>query len=191
MVAKRSTSGGDTSPLRSWIGRGSVVPLLCGLLLTGCSLLARAAGTFDDPSIALQMSKVESVSVHTTTLQFAFIVHNPNGFALRPRALRYVLSVNQTVVAEGSSDVGVTVPASASASVEVPIEVSRESLSNAAPDAVVLGEIPYDLDVRLFFDSWLREREVRFVASSVLRLNLPLGLARAGAVAFTAEGWQS
>ena len=176
--------------LRPWMHR-SAVSLLCCLPLTGCSLLARATGSFDDPTITLQTSKVESVSLRTTSLLFALVVHNPNGFALQPRALRYRLSVNQTVVAEGSSDASETVLPSGSVSVEVPIEVSRESLSEAAPDAVVLGEIPYDLDVRLFFDSWLREREIHFVTSSVLRLNLPLGLAHAGAVAFTIQGWQS
>jgi hypothetical protein len=39
-------------------------------------------------------------------------------------------------------------------------------------------------------DSWLRRREIHLLASSVLRLNLPLGLACDGAIAFAGVGWQ-
>ena len=172
------------------IGRGSALCLLCSLSLTGCSLLARATGTFDDPTIALQTSKVESVSPQTTSLVFTLAVCNPNEFALRPLALHYRLSVNREVVAEGSSG-GATVPPKGSVAVDVPIEVRRESLSNAAPAAMVLGEIPYDLEVRMSFDSCLKARAIHFTTSSVLRLNLPLGLANAGTVAFALEDWQS
>jgi LEA14-like dessication related protein len=180
MVARRPASFRDIHWSRLICG-GSAFILACSIPLTGCSLLARATGNFDDPTIALQTSKVESISLRTTDLLFELVVHNPNGFALRPRTLRYRLSVNHTVVAEGSSATGATVPAGGAVSVELPMKVSRESLSNAAPDAAVIGEIPYDLDVRISFDSWLQAREIHFATSSVLRLNLPLGLADAGA----------
>jgi hypothetical protein len=64
-------------------------------------------------------------------------------------------------------------------------------LSNAAPRAVMLGEIPYDLDVWMSVDAWLHPRELHLATSSVLRLNLPVGLVRGGAVAFPIGGWQS
>jgi LEA14-like dessication related protein len=159
--------------------------------VTGCSLLARATGSFDDPTITLQSSKVEALSPRTTNVLLVLVVHNPNGFALHPQALRYRLRVNQVVIADGSSDAAATIPPGCSVAIEIPIEVSRERLSNAAPDAVMLGEVAYDLDVRLIIYSWLQKREINFAASSVLRMSLPLGLAHAAAVALGAEGWQS
>jgi len=164
--------------------------MLC-VPLTGCSLMARMIGPFADPALELQGSKVESVSSQATRLLFTLAVHNRNAFPLEARVQRYRVTVEKTAVAEGTSAVAATVPASALALVELPIEVAPGSLSNAAPRAVVLGEIPYDLDVWLSLDAWPQQREVHFQTSSVLRLNLPIGLARSSVVAFPITGWQS
>jgi len=159
--------------------------------LTSCSLMARMTGRFEDPALELQGSKVESVSPEMTRLLFTLAVHNPNAFPLDSRVQRYRLTVSKTVVAESTSNILATVPAGGPTFVDLPIEVGPGSLSNAAPGAVVLGEIPYDLDVWLSVDTWLRRREVHLQTSSVLRLNLPLGLARGDKVAFPTGGWQS
>ena len=164
--------------------------MLC-VVLTGCSLVARVTGAFEDPALALQGSKVESVSPDITRLLFTLVVHNPNAFPLESRVHRYRLTIEKTVVAEGTSSIFATIPASAPTLLDLPIEVGPGSLSNAAPRAVVLGEIPYDLDVWLFIDAWLHPREVHLATSSVLRLNLPLGLVRGERVAFPSDGRQS
>ena len=159
--------------------------------LTGCALVARVTGGFEDPALELQGSKVESVSPDVTRLLFTLAVHNPNAFPLESRVQRYRLIVNGTVVAEGTSNILVPIPAGVPTLVDLPIEVGPGSLSNAAPRAVVLGEIPYDLDVWLSIDAWLHPHEVHLATSSVLRLNLPLGLVRGDVVAFPIGGWQS
>jgi hypothetical protein len=73
----------------------------------------------------------------------------------------------------------------------LPIAVGLDRLTHAAQGVMILGEIPYDLDVWLAVDSWLRPREIHLLGSSVLRLNPPLGLASGGAIAFPRAGWQS
>jgi len=159
--------------------------------LTGCSLVARVTGGFAEPALELQGSKVEAVSPDVTRLLFTIAVHNPNAFPLESRVHRYRLTVDTTVVAEGTSNILATIPAGAPTLLDLPIEVGPGGLSSAAPRAVVLGEIPYDLDVWLSVDAWLHPREVHLATSSVLRLNLPLGLVRGDGVAFPIAGWQS
>jgi len=176
--------------LRSAIERATLTVAVC-VPLTGCSLVAGVTGSSESPVVELQASRVESVSLGTTHLVFELVFHNPNAFTLTARAFQYRLTVNRTVVADGATNVSVTVPPKASASADLPIGVERDRLSNAAQGAMVLGEIPFDLDVWLAVDSWLHRREIHLLASSVLRLNLPLGLAREGAIAFPGVGWQS
>lgn len=190
MVVERPSGGHNMHRLRSWIVRIVASLLLC-VLLTGCSLVARVTGGFEDPALGLQGSKVESVSPDLTRLLFTIAVHNPNAFPLESRLQRYRLTIDRTVVAEGTSNILATVPAGAPAFVDLPIELGPGSLSNAAPGAVLLGEIPYDLEVWLSVDTWLHRREVHLHTSSVLRLNLPLGLVRGGVVAFPIGGWHS
>jgi LEA14-like dessication related protein len=168
-----------------------ILPLAVCLPLTGCSFVAGVAGNLESPGIELQASKVESISLTVVQLVFDLAIHNPNSFALTPHALRYRLRVGQAVVAEGAIDVAVTVPPRASNSMRLPIAVRQDRLSDAAQGTMSLGEIPYDLDVWLAVDSWLRWREIHLAASSVLRLNPPLGLARGSAIAFPGVGWQS
>jgi LEA14-like dessication related protein len=188
--ATRHWGGHNMHRLRSSIVP-VVAPLMLSMPLTGCSLVAQMTGGFEDPTLRLQGSKVESVSPDVTRLLFTIAVHNPNAFPLRSQVQRYRLTIDKTVVAEGTSSILATVPAGAPTLVDLPIEVGPGSLSNAAPRAVVLGEIPYDLDVWLSIGAWLHPREVHLAASSVLRLNLPLGLVRGDAFAFPIEGWQS
>lgn len=171
--------------------RRVIIPLALGLPLTGCSLVARVTGGFESPALELQASKVESVSLAVTHVVFELAIHNPNAYALRSRELRYRLTVDQTVVAEGVVDVTAPLPPRSSAPVYLPVDVGLDRLLNAAPAAMVLGEIPYNLDVWVSVDSWLRQRQVHLVTSSVLRLNLPLGLARGSVVAFPDPHWQS
>ena len=176
--------------LRFAIAR-AVLPVALYLPLTGCSLVAGMTGSLESPVAELQASKVESLSPATAQLVFDLAIHNPNAFAVAPHTLRYRLRVGQAVVGEGVIDATVTVPPRASSSMSLPIAVRLDRLSHAAQGVMILGEIPYDLDVWFAVDSWLRRREIHLLGSSVLRLNPPLGLACGGAIAFPRAGWQS
>jgi LEA14-like dessication related protein len=187
MFPTRFSSAPTTHGRRPSIAR-AVLLALC-LPLAGCSIVTRIAGGFEDPTVELEASKVASISLSAAQLLFTLRVHNPNARALQPQGLRYRLTVNQTMLAEGATDASVTVPPRASAPLNLRVDVPLKALLDTAPGAMTLGEIPYELEVWLSVDSWFRQHEVRLVASSVLRLNLPLGLARV--VAFPDGGWQS
>jgi LEA14-like dessication related protein len=165
-------------------------PVVC-LPLAGCSFVAAVSGTLESPVVELQASKVESISPTSAQLLFDLAIYNPNAFSLTSHGLRYRFRVGQAVVADGASDVTATVPPRASNAMTLPIEVQWDRLSNAAQGAMILGEIPYDLDVWLAVGPWVRRREIHLQASSVLRLNLPIGLACDAAIAFPFMGWQS
>jgi LEA14-like dessication related protein len=104
-------------------------------------------------------------------------VRNPNAFALSARAVDYRLRIGGHVLAAGRSSSRVTVPAQASSTVDVRMEVSFPAIGAAAPDALMLGEIPYDLDGTLRVGSCLATREVPFAAASVLAISPPLEMA--------------
>jgi LEA14-like dessication related protein len=150
---------------------------ICLPLMTGCSLPAMVLGRFEPPITVVSASKVESISLGPVVLRFVLTVRNPNAFGLRTHAVRYRLSLSNQVIAEGRTASGVTVPPHASSIVEFRMEVPFTALSNAAPGAMMLGEIPYELDGALVVGSFLSQREVPFTAASVLRVNLPLELA--------------
>ena len=146
-------------------------------LMTGCSLPAMVLGHFEPAVVMLSASKVESISPSTAVLRFVLTVRNPNAFGLRTHTVRYRLSLGSHVVAEGRATTGMTVPGRATSTVDLRIEVPFAALNNAAPDAIMLGEVPYELDGALVVGSFLSQREVAFTAASVLRINLPLELA--------------
>lgn len=190
MLAEHTAGGRDMLRLQFAIAR-AVFPVALCLPLAGCSFVAGMTGGLENPVAELQASKVESISQGSTHLVFALTIRNPNAYALTVQAFQYRLAVNQVVVASGATAVSAKVPSKGSASVDLPIEVRTDRLSAAAQGAMVLGEVPFDLDVWLAVGSWPRRREIHLPASSVLRWNLPLGLARNGAIAFRHLGWQS
>jgi len=136
------------------------------------------AGRVEPPVVTLHASEVESLSPTTAVVRFALAVANPNAFGLSARAVGCELRLDNQAVAEGANSERVALAAHATSMVEVHMKVPFPVLSTASPDAIVLGEVPYELDGRLRFGSFFAERELIFAVSSVLRLSPPVGLAR-------------
>ncbi len=174
---------------------GATAFLIICLPLAGCTLVAHVSGRFESPELHIEASRVEWITLSAARLLFELTLCNPNAYAVHQGALRYRLSVNHQPIAEGNAPAGGTVAPGACASIHVPIEAGLSALLNAAPGAMILGEVPYELEVWLAVNSLVRRRDVRFVGSSVLRLNLPLGLARTAPwraeVAFADARWQT
>lgn len=165
-----------TPPANAWRIIATFIAVLP--LMAGCSLPAMLAGRIEPPTVALHASLVESLSPSTAAVRFALAVDNPNGVGLTVRVVDCRLTVSDQAVVEGKSSSRVTVPAHGAATVELRVEMPYNALSES-PDAMMLGEVPYDLDGKLRFGSVLAERELLFAVSSVLRLSPPLGLAGA------------
>ena len=143
----------------------------------GCGLPALLAGHFETPVATLASSKVQSISPMASEIAFVLTLHNPNSYGLRTQVVRYRLSVNGAVVAEGSKPAEVALPADESTPVRFTVDVGFDALEKAAAGALVIGEVPYQLETWISLRSWLQPREVYCVAASVLRFNVPLELA--------------
>ena len=141
-------------------------------LLAGCSLPAMVLGHFEPPVVTLSASRVESISPSVAVVQLVLTAANPNAFALTARAAACHLRVNGDSLEARWSGGRVTVPAHASSPLEIRTEVPFPALSAAAPDALMLGEIPYDLDGTLLVGSFPVTEKVSFSVSGVLRINL-------------------
>jgi LEA14-like dessication related protein len=164
---------------------------LLGPVLWGCAMSALLTGRFEEPEITLADSKVETISSTTVRLSFGLDIFNPNSYGLQLRVTRYRLIIGGTVMAQGGEPVAVSLPAHGKATVHLPADVAFEVLQSTAHAAMMTGEIPYQLEAWFQVGNLLRTRQLSFVDSSVLRLNLPLGLARSGGLAVAQADWQS
>lgn len=156
----------------------AIAPVVVLLPLTGCSMVAPLVGRFERPLIQLDASKVEQLSPSDAQVRFALAVRNPNPYGLTVRRLTYRLTVNRVTMAKGSITQRVAVIAGGTATVSLTVHVPVGALFEAAGATMALGEIPYELDGSAAVGSFLQQRDIRFAVSSVLDLDLPLGLAR-------------
>ncbi len=155
--------------------------LLCltalSLVSYGCGGIMLMTGKSDAPDIHLVASRVTSLTQHGATAVFIFSVRNPNTFALDAHKVRYRLKIDGAVVAEGSSAPNVTLPASSTVEIELPASIRMDKLLTAATDALLLGEVPYEIEATFEVGALLFQRQIDIVESGVLLLSLPLGLA--------------
>ena len=147
-------------------------------LAAGCGLTATLPGRFDAPQIQVHESKVESMSTTTARVALGLDVYNPNSYTLHVTQLRFLLRIGGVVLAEGESPQGFDLPPQASATVQFPADLHLEALAANAATALMLGEVPYELQTTLSVGTFFLQREIDGSQSSVLRFNLPLGLAR-------------
>jgi len=143
----------------------------------GCGMPAVLVGRYEAAATTLVASKVESLSPVASDIVFALAVHNPNSYGLRMRLIRYRLMVHGVAVAEGTNRAEVSLPAGKSTTWELPVSVRVDALEAAAPEALGIGEVPYQLEGWVSLGSWLRQREMHFIVASTLRFSLPLELA--------------
>lgn len=146
-------------------------------LITSCALRGLTE-RFDPPAVALGPSKVDAISMSEVTATLGLEVHNPSNVELQVRQVRYRLSVHGKSVAEGTQRSGTTLPALATVGVEIPVRLSVSTVNRAAPGAMLTGEIPYELEAWLSVGPLLAGHVVSFAGSSVLRIDLPIGLAQ-------------
>jgi len=147
-------------------------------VLGGCGASALISGRFDPPQVSIGAARVDTLSLAAATLSIGLDVFNPNPYSLRVRGLEYRLSTAGTLLAEGAASGAIDLPGEQRATVILPVRLDLEALARAAQAALSLGEVPYDLELRFNVGTMFLERPVRHVESSVLRLTLPLGLAR-------------
>lgn len=98
---------------------------------------------FDQPDVALRDVKISGVGILGGSLQVVLHVYNPNGYALEAPRVAYRVYLSDVDLAQGITDLDVTVPARDSATVLVPASFSYLSIGHAGRALMNTGSAPY------------------------------------------------
>jgi LEA14-like dessication related protein len=127
-----------------------LVALTLCLASTGCSSLTN----LQRPSAAVTGMNLGSADERGFTMNFDVNLTNPNSVALPLAAADYKLGLGGVNVLDGKAKPAGSVPANGSRSVTLPVSVTYENLLSAE-QAIRAGggDVPYDLDGGLSFDT--------------------------------------
>ena len=113
--------------------------------LAGCGGHARESAPipFTQPDVALRNVQLRGIGLTGSALDLDLRVANPNGYALEDPRVRYRVYVGDVQLAEGFTDLDVTVPQGDSALVRVPASVGYPALQRAGRAILGTGAAPY------------------------------------------------
>lgn len=141
-----------------------VVTILLGtLLLAGCTGLF-----FEEPTITLKEIHVRQISLTDASLVFVAEIQNPNGYELRLKSLDYTVHLDGRESGGGSLQKEISVPASSSAPVEIPITARFGSLGGIAKLYVTGQELPYRIEGKALVKAGLFDRTFPFSRTGTL-----------------------
>ena len=137
--------------------------LLCALLLAGCAGLF-----FEEPVITLKEIHVQQLSLTDASLVFVAEIQNPNGYELRLKSLDYTVHLNNRETGGGSLQKEISVPASSSAPVEIPVTARFGSLGGVAKMYLSGRELPYRIEGKALVKAGLFDRTFPFSRTGVI-----------------------
>jgi len=137
--------------------------LLCALLLAGCAGLF-----FEEPVITLKEIHVQQLSLTDASLVFVAEIRNPNGYELRLKSLDYAVHLGGREAGGGSLEKEVTVPASSSAPVEIPVTARFGSLGGVVKLYLSGRELPYRIEGKALVKAGLFDRTFPFSRTGTL-----------------------
>ncbi len=137
--------------------------LLCALLLAGCAGLF-----FEEPVITLKEIHVQQLSLTDASLVFVAEIRNPNGYELRLKSLDYTVHLNNRETGGGSLQKEISVPASSSAPVEIPVTARFGSLGGVAKMYLSGRELPYRIEGKALVKAGLFDRTFPFSRTGVI-----------------------
>lgn len=137
--------------------RRNVTILLCALLITGCAGLF-----FEEPTIILKEIHVRQISLTDASIVFVAEIQNPNSYDLRLKSLDYTVHLSGHEAGDGSLQKEIPVPASASATVEIPVSARFGGLGGIARMYISGQEIPYRLEGNALVKAGLFDRTFPF-----------------------------
>lgn len=144
------------------------------LLLDGCGTLTAVAGRFDPPELRIHRSWIRGVTPTTLAVSFTIDLDNPNRYALQVQRLRYSLIVDGEELGAAENSEPLTLPGRQTRTLELPLTAS---LATWTAVTATLGEMPYELRVTLSIEAPWFDHSVEVSQRSVLRIDVPLGLA--------------
>ena len=127
-----------------------LLALLCCAVSPGCSSLTNLRR----PTASVAGMSVGNVDAQGFTMNFDVNLNNPNSVALPLATADYKLGLGGVQVLDGKARPAGTLPANGSRSVTLPVSVTYEHLLSAEQSIRAgNGDVPYDLDAGLSFDT--------------------------------------
>jgi LEA14-like dessication related protein len=143
--------------------RDVTIILSCTLLLAGCAGLF-----FDPPTILLKEFRVRQISLTDASLVFIAEIQNPNSYELRLKSLDYTVHLSGREVGGGSLQKEISVPASSSTPIEIPVSAHFGSLGGIAKMYLSGQELPYRIEGKALVRAGLFDRTFPFSGTGTL-----------------------
>jgi LEA14-like dessication related protein len=143
---------------------GRTIILIALVLVTaGCFGLF-----FEEPTITLREIHVRQISLTDADLLFIAEIRNPNGYELRLKSLEYTVHLNNRETGGGSLQKEIAVPASSSATVEIPVTARFGSLGGVARLYITGQELAYRIEGKALVKAGLFDRTFPFSRTGVI-----------------------
>jgi len=143
--------------------RRNVTILLCVLLITGCAGLF-----FEEPTIILKEIHVQQISLTDASIVFVAEIQNPNSYELRLKSLDYTVHLSGREAGDGSLQKEISVPASSSTPIEIPVSARFGGLGGIARTYISGQELPYRLEGKALVKAGLFDRTFPFSRTGTL-----------------------
>jgi len=143
--------------------RRNLTILFFVLLITGCAGLF-----FEEPTIILKEIHVQQISLTDASLVFVAEIQNPNGYELRLKSLDYTVHLSGREAGDGSLQKEVSVPASSSTPIEIPVSARFGGLGGIARTYISGQELPYRLEGKALVKAGLFDRTFPFSRTGTL-----------------------
>ncbi len=133
------------------------------IVLLGTLMIAGCAGLiFEEPTITLREIHVRQISLSDASLVFVAEIQNPNRYDLRLKSLNYTIYLNDRETGSGSLQKEISVPATSTAQVEIPVSARFGSLGDIAKMYISGGELPYRIEGKALVKAGLFDRNFPF-----------------------------
>mgnify|MGYP001766036088 CR=1 FL=1 len=140
-----------------------VILFVLVLMTVGCTGLV-----FEEPTIILREIHVRQVSLTDADLLFVAEIKNPNGYELRLKSLDYTIHLNNRETGGGSLQKEITVSASSSAPVEIPMTARFGSLGGVAKMYLTGQELAYRIEGTALVKAGLFDRTFPFSRTGMI-----------------------
>jgi LEA14-like dessication related protein len=143
--------------------RRNATILLGVLLITGCAGLF-----FEEPTITLKEIHVQQISLTDASLVFVAEIQNPNSYELRLKSLDYTVHLSGREAGDGSLQKEISVPASSSTPIEIPVSARFGGLGGIARTYISGQELPYRIEGKALVKAGLFDRTFPFSRTGTL-----------------------
>lgn len=153
-----------------------LLPLALSMMVAmGCATVQKVLReSFKEPEVELRNVDVRDLSYDDVTLDFEFLVTNPNDVAVKLQGLDYALDVNGKSLVKGETQEALRLAANGSAPVRLPLTVTfRDLVANLATLFSSRSSVPYALDAGFGLDTPIGVVRVPVEASGEVPLPKP------------------